>query len=79
MNTNGSQSTAFQKSKPLLSFTVESAVNIKTNRDILLKKDCPHIVVGTPGRILGLAHEKSLQLDHIKHLFVLNECDAIVS
>ena len=36
--------------------------------------DCPHIVVGTPGRILGLAREKSLQLDHIKH-FVLDECD----
>merc|ERR1719310_863495 len=51
-------------------------VNIKQNRDVL-KNDCPHIVVGTPGRILGLAREKTLKLDHIKH-FVLDECDRIL-
>merc|ERR1711966_301924 len=41
------------------------------------KNDCPHVVVGTPGRILGLAREKTLKLDHIKH-FVLDECDRIL-
>ncbi|KAL7436162.1 hypothetical protein ACHAXH_006801 [Discostella pseudostelligera] len=51
-------------------------VAIKTNRDVL-KNDCPHIVVGTPGRVLGLAREKTLKLDHIKH-FVLDECDRIL-
>merc|ERR1740124_2015083 len=51
-------------------------VNIRTNRDIL-KNDCPHVVVGTPGRILGLAREKCLKLDHIKH-FVLDECDRVL-
>eukprot|EP00164_Ancoracysta_twista_P002916 GFYU01003881.1.p1 GENE.GFYU01003881.1~~GFYU01003881.1.p1 ORF type:complete len:438 (+),score=185.96 GFYU01003881.1:40-1314(+) len=42
-----------------------------------LKKDCPHIVVGTPGRIKALAEEKTLKLDKIKH-FVLDECDQIL-
>jgi ATP-dependent RNA helicase UAP56/SUB2 len=51
-------------------------VNIKTNREIL-KNDHPHIVVGTPGRILALAREKSLQLGNIKH-FVLDECDRVL-
>lgn len=51
-------------------------VSIKTNRDVL-KNDCPHIVVGTPGRILGLAREKNLKLDHVKH-FVLDECDRVL-
>lgn len=51
-------------------------VNIKTNRDIL-KKESPHVVVGTPGRILALAREKSLALDQIHH-FVLDECDRVL-
>jgi ATP-dependent RNA helicase UAP56/SUB2 len=51
-------------------------VNVKTNREIL-KNDTPHIVVGTPGRILALAREKSLVLSSIKH-FVLDECDRVL-
>ena len=51
-------------------------VPIKANRDVL-KNDCPHIVVGTPGRILQLCREKSLQLDHVKH-FILDECDRVL-
>jgi ATP-dependent RNA helicase UAP56/SUB2 len=51
-------------------------VNIKTNRDIL-KNEHPHIVVGTPGRILALAREKSLILSGIQH-FVLDECDRVL-
>jgi len=51
-------------------------VNIKTNREIL-KNDNPHIVVGTPGRILALAREKTLKLSGIKH-FVLDECDRVL-
>merc|ERR1712003_106895 len=42
-----------------------------------LKTDCPHIVVGTPGRILALARDKSLNLKQIKH-FVLDECDKML-
>jgi len=51
-------------------------VNIKQNREILTN-DKPHIVVGTPGRILALAREKALVLDGIKH-FVLDECDRVL-
>jgi ATP-dependent RNA helicase UAP56/SUB2 len=51
-------------------------VNIKSNRDIL-SQEHPHIVVGTPGRILALAREKSLLLSGIQH-FVLDECDRVL-
>merc|ERR1719343_545501 len=51
-------------------------VSVKQNQGIL-KNDCPHIVVGTPGRILALARDKHLKLDGIKH-FVLDECDRIL-
>lgn len=51
-------------------------VNVKTNREIL-KNDNPHIVVGTPGRILALCREKTLKLSGIKH-FVLDECDRVL-
>jgi ATP-dependent RNA helicase UAP56/SUB2 len=51
-------------------------VSIKTNREIL-RNDQPHIVVGTPGRILALAKEKTLKLGNIQH-FVLDECDRVL-
>tara|TARA_R110002050_G_scaffold264927_2_gene405904 strand:+ start:2247 stop:2693 length:447 start_codon:yes stop_codon:yes gene_type:complete len=43
----------------------------------LLKKDPPHVVVGTPGRILALVKNKSLDLSKLKH-FVLDECDKML-
>jgi ATP-dependent RNA helicase UAP56/SUB2 len=67
----------FSKYLPHLKTAVfYGGVNIKTNRDIL-KKECPHVVVGTPGRILALAREKTLALDKIQH-FVLDECDRVL-
>lgn len=51
-------------------------VSIKQNREIL-SNDHPHIVVGTPGRILALAREKALKLSAVKH-FVLDECDRVL-
>ena len=42
-----------------------------------LKENCPHIVVGTPGRLLALIRNKSLNLGNIKH-FVLDECDKML-
>lgn len=48
---------------------------IKQQRESL--KDsakCPHIIVGTPGRIKALVEEKTLDLSHIRH-FVVDECD----
>lgn len=37
----------------------------------------PHIVVGTPGRILDLVKRKSLKLGSLRH-FVLDECDKML-
>jgi len=43
----------------------------------VLKSNCPHIVVGTPGRILALVKSKKLNLMNLKH-FVLDECDKML-
>merc|ERR1711908_141673 len=40
----------------------------------MLSKDCPHILIGTPGRMLGLLREKDLKLEKLSQ-FVLDECD----
>merc|ERR1711998_90256 len=40
----------------------------------MLKDNCPHILIGTPGCVLGLAREKDLKLDKLAQ-FVLDECD----
>merc|ERR1712167_350274 len=42
-----------------------------------LKENCPHIVVATPGRCLGLIRSKALNLKGVKH-FVLDECDKML-
>lgn len=52
-------------------------VNVKTDLDAL-KVEMPHIVVGTPGRVLDLVNRKALDLSHVKH-FVLDECDRMLS
>lgn len=44
----------------------------------LLEAETPHIVVGTPGRILQLVKEKHLKLDNLKR-FVLDECDHMLN
>nr|CAD7397352.1 unnamed protein product [Timema poppensis] len=43
----------------------------------VLKTSCPHILVGTPGRILALVRSKKLNLKHLKH-FILDECDKML-
>merc|ERR1711868_104692 len=48
-----------------------------TKDEQVLKNNCPHIVVGTPGRILALVKSKKLSLKNIKH-FVLDECDKML-
>jgi superfamily II DNA/RNA helicase len=45
--------------------------------EAVLKANCPHIVVGTPGRILALVKSKKLDLKNLKH-FVLDECDKML-
>lgn len=43
----------------------------------VLKTNCPHIVVGTPGRILALVRQKKLSLKNVKQ-FILDECDKML-
>merc|ERR1711862_933651 len=40
----------------------------------MLKEKTPQIIIGTPGRLLGLIREKDLKLDNVSQ-FVLDECD----
>eukprot|EP01129_Flabellula_baltica_P000444 TRINITY_DN10455_c0_g1_i1.p1 TRINITY_DN10455_c0_g1~~TRINITY_DN10455_c0_g1_i1.p1 ORF type:complete len:249 (+),score=66.67 TRINITY_DN10455_c0_g1_i1:84-830(+) len=42
-----------------------------------LRENTPQIVIGTPGRILQLVNEGSLDLGHIK-FFILDECDKVL-
>nr|XP_006821292.1 PREDICTED: spliceosome RNA helicase DDX39B isoform X2 [Saccoglossus kowalevskii] len=51
-------------------------INIKKDEQTL-KNNCPHIVVGTPGRLLALGRNKTLSLKHVKH-FILDECDKML-
>ena len=51
-------------------------ISIKKDEEVM-KSNCPHIVVGTPGRILALCRDKTLNFKHIKH-FILDECDKML-
>jgi len=51
-------------------------VSIRQNIEEL-KTKVPHIVVGTPGRILALLRENALSLKKTKH-FVMDECDKLL-
>merc|ERR1719324_136393 len=52
---------------------VYGGMPIQKDKD-MLKDDCPHVLIGTPGRILALLREKDLKLDSLS-CFVLDECD----
>merc|ERR1712240_339457 len=64
-----------------LLFEVKIAVffgGVSVSKDeAVLRDNCPHIVVGTPGRILALVRTKKLLLNNLKH-FVLDECDKML-
>jgi len=40
----------------------------------MMEEDTPHILIGTPGRVLHLLNENVLKLDNLKR-FILDECD----
>merc|ERR1711971_1161606 len=52
-------------------------MNIKKDEEVL-SKNCPHIVVATPGRLLALVRSKALSLKNVKH-FILDECDKMLA
>ncbi|KAF8358597.1 hypothetical protein PRIPAC_93592 [Pristionchus pacificus] len=51
-------------------------VPIKQNKEYL-RNNCPHIVIGTPIRMLDLIQSGSLNIANIQH-FVLDECDRMM-
>jgi ATP-dependent RNA helicase UAP56/SUB2 len=53
-------------------------VPIKKDIEILKNKEtCPHIVVGTPGRLTALVRDGAINLKHVKN-FVIDECDNVL-
>merc|ERR1711957_53811 len=52
---------------------VYGGVPVAKDRE-MLKDNCPHVLIGTPGRLLGLVREKALNLEKVSQ-FVLDECD----
>jgi ATP-dependent RNA helicase UAP56/SUB2 len=44
---------------------------------LLKSEKAPHIIVGTPGRILDLTRKKALPMENLK-MFVLDECDKLL-
>lgn len=50
---------------------------MKDNEKVLKGPKPPHIIIGTPGRILALVNAKSLNLDNLQ-MFILDECDKML-
>jgi len=67
----------FSKYMPTIKVAVFFGGMTIANDEKILKTNCPHIVVGTPGRILALVRTKKLVLKHLKH-FILDECDKML-
>ena len=55
---------------------VFGGVPLKLDRQFF-SQNTPQIVVGTPGRMLGLVEEKTIDLSGVKH-FVIDECDEML-
>lgn len=51
-------------------------INFRRDEETI-RRSCPHIVVGTPGRILFLVRNGYLNLRTVKH-FILDECDKML-
>eukprot|EP00933_Yihiella_yeosuensis_P062857 TRINITY_DN65866_c0_g1_i1.p1 TRINITY_DN65866_c0_g1~~TRINITY_DN65866_c0_g1_i1.p1 ORF type:complete len:462 (-),score=113.62 TRINITY_DN65866_c0_g1_i1:28-1338(-) len=47
------------------------------DKEMLKGDNSPHVLVGTPGRVLQLLREKALTLEDLTH-FVLDECDRCI-
>lgn len=52
-------------------------ISIRENEKVLKGLKPPHIVIGTPGRVLALIQKKDLVLDNLQS-FILDECDKML-
>jgi len=67
----------FKKYLPIIkTLVLYGGIPVQTHRE-MLKNDPPHIIIGTPGRVLQLAEEKALDLKQTKY-FILDECDKML-
>ena len=76
---------AFQISKEFTSFSEGLGYKIvlliggeDMNKQIEELKNKPHIMIGTPGRVLGLIRRKKLDLENVQ-AFIIDECDKMLS
>jgi ATP-dependent RNA helicase UAP56/SUB2 len=73
-----SEFTRFSKYLPDIKTKVFfGGIQVGDHRKMLALEGQPHIVVGTPGRILQLVNEKLLDLSKLKR-FILDECDEML-
>lgn len=68
---------AFSKGMDIKSFLVIGGER-ESEQIVKLKNQKPNIIIGTPGRILGLLRLRSLNLDNVQ-AFIVDECDKMLS
>jgi ATP-dependent RNA helicase UAP56/SUB2 len=67
----------FSKYMPAVKTEVVYGGEPMFKQEQMLKTTPPHILVGTPGRLLALIRRKTLKLDKVK-FFILDECDKVL-
>ena len=68
----------FSKYKPSVRTSViYGGVPVRQQKEMLTGDSSPHVIVGTPGRVLDLTNQKILDLSKVK-FFVLDECDKML-
>lgn len=67
----------FSKYMPTIRIAVFFGGVSVTSDEKILATNPPHIVIGTPGRILALLRSRKFSLKTVKH-FILDECDQML-
>ncbi|CAF1028056.1 unnamed protein product [Adineta ricciae] len=66
----------FSKHLPNIKVSTFVGGTSTTGNRYILRNKCPHVAIGTPGRLLALAKMRALRLDFIQY-FIVDECDRI--
>lgn len=56
--------------------TIYGGVKLE-DQELLLENNPPHIIIGTPGRVLELVRKGFIKLETLRH-FVIDECDEVL-
>lgn len=70
---------AFQKylEPKLRTYAFYGGIQADEDRNLIQTQGVPHVVIGTPGRVLQLVKEGTLDFKNVKY-FVLDECDKML-